>query len=82
MNLCLFSAHNLAQEHVTLREEIEQLKTGLEQAQMERRRKIEYDQVAEKINTLPTREELDLYASFCPFRRSSELLILSHFSSG
>jgi len=28
---------------------------------MLRRRKIEYDLVAEKVNTLPSREELELY---------------------
>lgn len=38
--------------------QIEQLKTSLEHAQMERRQKIEYDLVAEKINTLPSRQEL------------------------
>lgn len=46
-------------EHGTLRGQIEQLKTSLEHAQMVRRRKIEYDLVAEKVNTLPSREELE-----------------------
>ncbi|KAJ6539505.1 Tho complex subunit 7-domain-containing protein [Mycena capillaripes] len=46
-------------EHGTLRGQIEQLKTGLEHEQMLRRRKMEYDFVAEKVNTLPTREELE-----------------------
>ncbi|RDB22750.1 THO complex subunit 7 [Hypsizygus marmoreus] len=46
-------------EHGTLRGQIEQLKTSLEDAQMIRRRKIEYDLVAEKVNTLPSREELE-----------------------
>jgi Tho complex subunit 7 len=46
-------------EHGTLRGQIEELKIGLEYAQMLRRRKIEYDLVAEKINTLPSREELE-----------------------
>ncbi|KAF8663483.1 hypothetical protein AX16_001051 [Volvariella volvacea WC 439] len=46
-------------EHGRLREHIEQLKVALEFAQMERRRKIEYDLVAEKVNTLPSRDELD-----------------------
>ncbi|KAG6911237.1 hypothetical protein DXG01_003104 [Tephrocybe rancida] len=45
--------------HGTLREQIEQLKTALEDAQIVRRRKIEYDLVAEKVNTLPSREELE-----------------------
>lgn len=45
-------------ERVALRGQIEQLKTSLEHAQLERRRKIEYDLVAEKINTLPSRQEL------------------------
>ncbi|KAJ7068425.1 Tho complex subunit 7-domain-containing protein, partial [Mycena amicta] len=47
-------------EHGTLRGRIEQLKTGLEHEQMLRRRKIEYDFVAEKVNSLPSREELEL----------------------
>ncbi|KAJ7781079.1 Tho complex subunit 7-domain-containing protein, partial [Mycena metata] len=46
-------------EHGTLRGQIEQLKTGLEHEQMLRKRKMEYDFVAEKVNTLPTREELE-----------------------
>ncbi|PBK72741.1 uncharacterized protein ARMOST_05146 [Armillaria ostoyae] len=46
-------------EHGKLRGQIEQLKTSLEHAQMLRRRKIEYDFVTEKINTLPSREELN-----------------------
>ncbi|KAJ7638994.1 Tho complex subunit 7-domain-containing protein [Roridomyces roridus] len=47
-------------EHGTLRGQIEQLKTGLEHEQMLRKRKMEYDFVAEKVNTLPSREELEL----------------------
>lgn len=55
--------HHFAEdEHGTLRGQIEQLKTSLEHAQMVRRRKIEYDLVAEKINTIPTREELEKYS--------------------
>ena len=46
-------------EHGKLRGQIEQLKTSLEHAQMVRRRKIEYDTVTEKVNTLPSREELE-----------------------
>ncbi|KAK2466117.1 hypothetical protein APHAL10511_001759 [Amanita phalloides] len=46
-------------EHGTLRGQIEQLKTSLDHAQLQRRRKIEYDLVAEKANTLPSREELE-----------------------
>ncbi|KAK0468190.1 Tho complex subunit 7-domain-containing protein [Desarmillaria tabescens] len=46
-------------EHGKLRGQIEQLKTSLEHAQMLRRRKMEYDFVTEKINTLPSREELN-----------------------
>ena len=48
-------------EHETLISQIEELKTALEHAQMLRRRKIEYDLVAEKVNTLPSREELESY---------------------
>ncbi|KAJ3778923.1 Tho complex subunit 7-domain-containing protein [Lentinula raphanica] len=46
-------------EHNTLRGQIEQLKTALEEAQLSRKRKVDYDQIAEKVNTLPTREELE-----------------------
>ncbi|KAI0307229.1 Tho complex subunit 7-domain-containing protein [Multifurca ochricompacta] len=46
-------------EHGSLKGQIEQLKTSLEHAQVERRRKIEYDSFAEKINTLPSRVELE-----------------------
>ena len=51
-----------ANEHIRLREEIESLKADLEQAQLQRRRKIEYDVIAEKVNVLPTRDELEQYA--------------------
>ncbi|KAI0268333.1 Tho complex subunit 7-domain-containing protein [Gloeopeniophorella convolvens] len=47
-------------EHGSLKGQIEQLKTSLEHAQVERRRKIEYDTFAEKISTLPTRTELEI----------------------
>ncbi|CAK5275489.1 unnamed protein product [Mycena citricolor] len=47
-------------EHGTLRGQIEQLKTALEQEQLMRKRKMEYEFVAEKVNTLPSREELEL----------------------
>lgn len=47
-------------EHGSLKGHIEQLKTALEHEQMVRRRKIEYDLVAEKISTLPSRVELEL----------------------
>jgi THO complex subunit 7 len=46
---------------MSLRGQIDQLKTSLEHAQVVRKRKIEYDAVAEKINALPTRDELNLY---------------------
>jgi len=46
-------------DHGKLRGQIEQLKTALEHAQTIRRRKIEYDAVTEKVNTLPSREELE-----------------------
>lgn len=48
-------------EHNTLRGQIEQLKTSLEEAQITRKRKMEYDLIAEKVNTLPSREELEKY---------------------
>lgn len=37
---------------------------ALEQAQMLRKRKIEYDVVAEKVNSLPSRDELESYVCF------------------
>lgn len=51
------------EEHETLKLQIEELKVALEHAQMLRRRKIEYDAVAEKVNTLPSREELETWVS-------------------
>ncbi|KAG5341933.1 hypothetical protein C0989_006776 [Termitomyces sp. Mn162] len=51
--------HEIEREHAVLREQIDQLKAALEEAQIIRRRKIEYDLVAEKVNTLPSREELE-----------------------
>jgi len=45
-------------KHDETRQEVANLKQGLEDAQIFRRRKIEYDVVAEKINTLPSRAEL------------------------
>ncbi len=45
-------------EHETLKAQIEELKSALEHAHVLRRRKIEYDLVAERVNTLPSREEL------------------------
>lgn len=49
----------IASEHHLLQGQIEHLKTSLEYAQLERKRKIEYDAIAEKINTLPSRDELN-----------------------
>jgi len=46
-------------ERGSLKGQIEQLKTFLEHAQVERKRKIEYDNFADKINTLPCRAELE-----------------------
>ena len=56
-----FRSNYIAAEHETLKEQIEELKSTLEHAQLQRRRKIEYDGVAEKVNTLPSREELEQY---------------------
>ncbi|KAG6869322.1 hypothetical protein C0993_000075 [Termitomyces sp. T159_Od127] len=50
---------SIVREHAVLRAQIDQLKAALEEAQIVRRRKIEYDLVAEKVNTLPSREELE-----------------------
>ncbi|KAI9000713.1 Tho complex subunit 7-domain-containing protein [Trametes punicea] len=49
----------IADERSRLREQIEELKATLEQAQLERKQKIEYDVIAEKVNTLPSRDELE-----------------------
>ncbi|KAH8830437.1 Tho complex subunit 7-domain-containing protein [Flagelloscypha sp. PMI_526] len=46
-------------EYGTLQGQIEQLKTTLEHAQRERERKLEYDKLAQQVNTLPTRDELE-----------------------
>ncbi|KAL4076119.1 Tho complex subunit 7-domain-containing protein [Scleroderma yunnanense] len=48
----------IEQEHEALRSQIAELKIALEHAQMERKRMIEYDSIAEKINTFPSRDEL------------------------
>ncbi len=48
-------------EHVRLKDQIEELKHSLEQAQLHRKRKQEYDIIAEKINALPSRDELEEY---------------------
>ena len=45
-------------EREALKGQIEQLKTSLEDAQLSRRQMIEYDLIAEKINHLPSRDEL------------------------
>ena len=73
---CIIYNDNLEDEHGKLRGQIEQLKTSLEHAQMERRRKIEYDTVTEKVNTLPSREELEKYASFINVEDNSTLSYL------
>lgn len=52
-----------ANDRDSLKGQIEQLKTSLEDAQLLRKRKLEYDQVAEKINALASREELQLCVS-------------------
>ncbi|KAG9317459.1 Tho complex subunit 7-domain-containing protein [Chiua virens] len=51
--------HRIEQEHDLLHNQINELKVALEHAQTERRRKMEYDSITEKINTLPSREELE-----------------------
>lgn len=48
----------LEDERESLKGQIEQLKTSLEDAQLSRRQMIEYDLIAEKINQLPSRDEL------------------------
>ena len=45
-------------EREALKGQIEQLKTSLEDAQLSRRQMIEYDLIPEKINQLPSRDEL------------------------
>ena len=52
------------QEHDLLRNQISELKVALEHAQMERKRKMEYDSITEKINTLPSRDELERYVFY------------------
>ena len=55
----LKASFRLAHEHEVLKNQIDELKMALEQAQVDRRRKVEYDAIAEKINTLSTRAELE-----------------------
>jgi Tho complex subunit 7 len=63
--LLLTSQPNHAEEnHAELRKQIEELKVALEHAQMLRKRKIEYDQVTERVNVLPPREELEQWVSY------------------
>ncbi|KAL1939998.1 hypothetical protein VTO73DRAFT_9333 [Trametes versicolor] len=49
----------IANERSRLKDQIEEHKATLEQAQLERKQKIEYDVIAEKVNTLPNRAELE-----------------------
>ena len=56
------NCESTASDRTRLRDEIEHLKTALEDAQLQRKRKIEYDAIAEKINSLPSRDELQRYA--------------------
>ncbi|KZP00205.1 hypothetical protein CALVIDRAFT_325005 [Calocera viscosa TUFC12733] len=49
----------IANLHARYREDIATLKQELERAQIGRKQKIEYDEVAAKINALPTRGELE-----------------------
>ncbi|KAI1796079.1 Tho complex subunit 7-domain-containing protein [Ganoderma leucocontextum] len=49
----------IADQHTRLKDQIEELKAALEQAQLERKRKIEYDVISEKVNSLPSRAELE-----------------------
>ena len=54
-----FCQINLSEdERESLKGQIEQLKTSLEDAQLSRRQMIEYDLIAEKVNQLPSRDEL------------------------
>ncbi|KIP07730.1 hypothetical protein PHLGIDRAFT_410731 [Phlebiopsis gigantea 11061_1 CR5-6] len=53
-------------ECTQLREQIEGLRLSLEQAQLERRRKMEYDACAEKVNALPPRGVLEGYVRPAP----------------
>lgn len=71
-----FSHSSTEIEHALLKEQIEGLKTSLERAQLQRRRKIEYDVIAEKVNALPSREELET----CVSMRCSTLSLMSVFS--
>ncbi|KAG8854398.1 hypothetical protein FRB91_003529 [Serendipita sp. 411] len=51
------SKARLEQEVLAVLEEIERLKITLEESQEQRRRKIAYDEISDKINELPPREE-------------------------
>ena len=64
---------SVANEHDRTKSQLDELKMSLEQAQLDRRRKMEYDVIAEKINALPSRDELERYASI-----SSVLMTFTH----
>ncbi|KAH9943161.1 Tho complex subunit 7-domain-containing protein [Epithele typhae] len=49
----------ISNEHSRLKDQINELKAALEHAQLERKQKIEYDVIAEKVNSLPSRDELE-----------------------
>ena len=72
----------LANEHEVLKNQIESLKAALEQAQIDRRRKIEYDAIADKINTLPSRAELNQYVRFQEACRIASAHPLAQFNFG
>ena len=55
-------------EREALKGHIEQLKTSLEDAQLSRRQMVEYDLIAEKINQLPSRDELQQQVPLSPPR--------------
>ena len=67
-------------EREALKGQIEQLKTSLEDAQLSRRQMIEYDLIAEKINQLPSRDELQQQVPLSPpraLKTSHELTFLT-----
>lgn len=49
----------IVKEQEVIRRQIAELKVTLDEEHLLRKRKIEYDQVAEKVNVLPSRAELE-----------------------
>jgi len=68
----------LVKEQEETRQEIESLRVTLDEEQRYRRQKIEYDAIAEKINTFSTRSELDAWVLSCVLQTKSSNISQLH----